>query len=397
MDKRWTKLFFGQVRIKIIGTRIESFLNLALRNDVDVWNIKRTGENSVVCVVKLEDIKKIRSLLKQTGCKLRIVQRKGGPFFLRKLVNKSGFVSGMIVFACILFLLSNMVWNVDVKGTDPKVEHEIRQVLNNLGVKKGKFQFTLPSPEELQYQITQRLDSVTWVGAKLEGTTYTFSVVEKQLPREKEGLTPRHLVSDTEATITDIYVEKGTPKVEPNDYVKKGQILVSGLIGEKDNQKVVPAKGKVWGETWYQSEVTVPLESTLKTRTGETYTKHAINIFGFHIPIWGFFAPDYEEADVETTESPFHFLKWTLPITYEKTTYYETEQVKRTYTKAEAAEEAKQLAKKDLKEKLGKKADIQSEKVLRQSVENGKVKLMIHYTVVEEITVPKNIIQQQGD
>jgi similar to stage IV sporulation protein len=394
MDKHWAKLFFGQVRIKIIGSRIERFLNRCLKEEVDIWNIRRTGENSVVCSVKLEDFKKVRTLLKQTGCKLRVIDRKGTPFLLRKLSTKSGFVSGMFIFVCILFLLSNLVWDVEVNGADPQVEHEIRQVLNDLDVKKGKFQFTLPPPEELQFQITQRLDSVTWIGAKLQGTTYTFSVVEKQLPREKEALTPRNLVSDTEAVVTDIYVEQGTPKVEPNDFVQKGDVLVSGNIGGEDGGKVVPAIGKVMGETWYVSEVNVPLDSTLKTYTGETYTKHAVTVFGFRIPIWGFSEPEFKKYDVETTETPLRFLKWTLPVAYEKTIYRQTEKVKREYTEKEAIKVAKQIGKTDLKEKLEKKAKIISENILRQSVENGKVMLKMRYTVIENISVPKNLIQQ---
>ena len=33
--------------------------------------------------------------------------------------------------------------------------------------------------------------------------------------------------------------------------VQEGQLLVSGLIGKEGESLQVPAKGEIWGETWY--------------------------------------------------------------------------------------------------------------------------------------------------
>ena len=39
-------------------------------------------------------------------------------------------------------------------------------------------------------------------------------------------------------------------------------MLVSGLIGSEEEKQKVGAKGKIYGETWYKSTVTVPLETS---------------------------------------------------------------------------------------------------------------------------------------
>ena len=39
---------------------------------------------------------------------------------------------------------------------------------------------------------------------------------------------------------------KGEPKVKPNQYVRPGDILVSGVIGTAETQQIVPAKGRCW-------------------------------------------------------------------------------------------------------------------------------------------------------
>ena len=47
---------------------------------------------------------------------------------------------------------------------------------------------------------------------------------------------------------------------EINDYVKPGDIIISGEIKLYDQVKdVTSAKGKVYGEVWYQTKVTYPL------------------------------------------------------------------------------------------------------------------------------------------
>lgn len=395
MDKRWLNLFFGQVEIKVTGNHVESFINHCLQNGVDMSNIKRVSEDSIVCTIRSEHVRQLRSLLRKSDAKFRVLDRRGMPFYLRKLSFKKGFVAGIVLFAAVLFVLSNMLWDVNVVGAGPKVEHEIRQVLNDVGVQNGKFHSSLPSAEDIQYAINDRVDKVAWVGASLDGTTYNFRVVEKEVPKEKKGLTPRNLVATKEAVVHDIYVEQGKAKVKPNDYVQKGDVLISGKIGDKDHRKIIPAKGKIFGETWYETTVSVPLSSKLKTYTGERTTKHAIEIFGVRIPYWGFYNSEYKQYDVKTKKTPVHFLGWELPIVFERKSYLQTEESKQSYTKKQAVEVAKQLGQKDLKAKLGKSDQIKSGKILRQSLENGKVKVLLYYTVIENIAAEKPLVKNK--
>lgn len=395
MNKRWTALFFGQVHIEVTGQNTERFINRCMENNISVTNIRRTNGNSIACTVQAEDVRKLRPLLRQSDCKLHILKKDGLPFFFKKILSKKGFLSGLLLFVVILFVLSNMLWRIDVIGATPKIEHDIRQVLEDIGVEPGAFQFKLPPPEDIQYAISDRVNKVAWVGASLNGTTYTFRVVEKEIPEEQKALTPRNLVADKEAVIHDIYVEQGKALVKENDYVQKGDVLIAGTIGDEDHKKVVPAKGKVRGETWYESRVTVPLETRLETNTGESYTKHTLAFFGVRIPFWGFSGPDFHQYRVKTKEIPLRIFGWTLPITYETTTYLESEQVKRTYSRKEAIQKAKQLGRKALKKKLSKDDHIRSEKILRRSRERGKVKVLIHYTVIEHITKEQPLLENK--
>lgn len=395
MAKHWLSFFFGQAVIKVIGDDVETFINRCLQNDVDISNIQRVSVHSIVCTVKTEDVGKLRMLLRESHCKFHVMNRKGIPFYLRKLSFKKGFVAGMVLFATLLFILSNMVWHIQVVGADPQVEQKVRQVLDDIGVKNGKFQPSLPAEEDIQYAINERVNKVAWVGVKLQGTTYTFRIVEKEVPEKKEGLTPRNLVAKKKAVIHEMYVEQGEPKVKADDYVKKGDVLVSGKIGDEDHHKIVPAKGKIRGETWYETSVTMPLSAELETYTGERTSEHAIEIFGLRIPYWGFLQPDYNDYDVKTNKTPWRILGWQLPIAFEKKTYLQTEKNQHTYTKKQAIQKAKKVGENDLQAKLGKDSEIKSGKILRQSMDNDKVKVLFYFTVIENIAAEKPLVKNK--
>ena len=290
MKNNWTNEISGYVRLGIDGAYPERFLNRCIENRIDVWGIKRISDEKIICYMKVEDAKKIRPLLRMTNCKVTFSHRHGLPFFMKRMTKRAGFVTGIIVFLLLLFVFSNMVWRVDVKGASPQVEHELRQVVEQMGIKRGTFQFSLPTVEVIQRDVTELVKGATWIGVRQKGTTFEFEVVEQQLPEEVERYSPRHLIAKKEAIIHKIFVEHGQAQVVPNDFVRKGDLLVSGFIGKEDSEEkeLVPAKAVVLGEVWYKSDVIVPLESSFTALTGEKKAKHSVSIYGFDIPVWGF-------------------------------------------------------------------------------------------------------------
>lgn len=72
-----------------------------------------------------------------------------------------------------------MLWKIDITGANPETEHQIRQHLNQIGVKKGRLQFTMLTPEKIQQALTKRVENITWVGIELNGTALHMKVVEK--------------------------------------------------------------------------------------------------------------------------------------------------------------------------------------------------------------------------
>lgn len=390
MKNKWLSFFSGTVQIEIRGPGIERFLNECMRKGIPLYQVRRKNGH-VLLFFRLSDVHALRRTIRNFECKASFTKRKGLPFLFQKSLRNSGFAIGFFAFFLILFLLSNMVWSINITGAKPETEHEIRKQLIEIGIKTGSLQFVAPTPEIIQKELTDRVSNITWIGVELKGTELQMKVVEKNEPEKEEYVSPQDIVAKKKAVITNVFVEKGVPLVSVNEHVREGQKLVSGIVG---NEKVA-AQGEILGETWYKSTVTVPFDTTFQVYTGKVKTVHRLSSSSFSIPFWGFFSPndEIEPTKTEKLTYPLHFLQFTLPISYEKEIIRETETSKRTYTEKQAIEAGIEMGKKDVEEKIGSEGKVISEKVLHQTSENGKVKLIILYQVIENIVKTTPIVQ----
>lgn len=392
MKNQWINFFYGIVKVTIRGKGMERFINDCIRNDIPVWNVRRE-EEALSFFIRLKDVHAIRSVARKNECKCYLKRKAGLPFLIQRSLKNSGFIIGFGLFFIVILLLSNMVWGIDIKGAKPSTEHLIKKELDAMGVKVGKLQFFIDDPDTIQRKLTNNIQELTWVGVELIGTNYHLEVVEKNEPEKITLSGPQHIVAKKKAIITKMYVEQGQPAVTIHEHVREGQILVSGFIGNEKNQQKVAAKAEIFGETWYRAEVIKPIETTFNVFSGKDIRKYYLKLGSFHVPVWGFNQEIFPSFEMEDDVRTVKFLKWSLPLGYVKEIYREKEVVKRSYSINEAKEAALNDGKKELQQKLGDEAEIKGQKVLHQSSENGKVKLIVLYQVIENIVKTTPIVQ----
>jgi len=394
MKNQWIEFLYGKVTVKVSGKGLERFINILTRNGHHIWHVKRHGTETVTFKMRVQDAMKIRRFARKSGCRISFLQRSGAPFLLRRLLKNSGFMLGAAAFLFIIFILSNMIWGIEIKGAKPATEYQIRKELDKMGVKIGKVQFLVENVEGIQRHLTDNVNALTWVGVELKGTTYHLQVVEKNEPKKPEQLSPQNLIAKKKAIIVKMFVETGQKVVDLNDHVEKGQLLVSGVYGQEDNPELTAAKGEVWGETWYKSHVELPLVTNFKVYNGKEKQKYSLLIGNFQIPVWGFGKNEFKNYETEQNVYKIHFLKWNLPISYIHKTIREQEEYQRSYTHKEAELNALELAKKQIKSQLDEDAMIKDEKILHKTIRNGKVILDIHFKIIENIAIGQPISKE---
>lgn len=397
MKNQWLNFYIGSVVVKISGKGLERCINNLTRNGLTIWDVRRQGVQSITFKINLNEVHKLRIYMRGSGCRAEFLKREGIPFFLKRLYHNSGILVGAFLFFIVILLLSNMVWGVKIDGADPATEYKIRKELDKIGIKTGKLQWSVDNVESIQRQLSNRIEEITWVGVELKGTTYHLQVVEKNEPKQPEYISPQHLVAKKKAVIVDMFVEEGQMVVDIHDSVEPGQLLVSGLIGKEGEMIEVPAKGKVWGETWYRTDVELPVKSTFQVYNGNEKRKFYLKAGNYSIPVWGFGKNEFKEYDVESNEKTVNFLKWKLPVSFVSDTIREKEQETRIYSKDEAIETALEMARSDIKSQLDEDASIKGENILHQSIDNGKVKLSVHFQIIENIAQGQPIIQGESE
>ncbi|SFD55238.1 similar to stage IV sporulation protein [Lentibacillus persicus] len=394
----------GYVTVLIKGARPELFFQKCTEQNIVVWNIKKHADDKCTGNVKLKDIASLRRLKRGTHYKLSFTDKHGYPFLMKKFIRKKEFLIGIILSLMLVFFLSNVIWEVEIAGVPKDIEEKITDKLSEYGVHQGAWALTLDSPSEIQQNLINDIPELLWVGVKQKGTSFLLEGVEKSIVEKKEIEGPRNLVAAKEGVIENMYVSKGLPQVNVNDYVKQGDVLVSGKIqfadeaeddDKNDRYELVTAEGEVIAKTWYETEVSIPLKANYEQLTGDYETEYHLKISDIQIPIWGFGDPDYTDVYREQHEKDLYFFKWKLPLSLMKTTLNEKQYFENERSRQEAVEVGIEQAKRELRLRLAPDAEITSENILQQTTENGKVKLILYIAVEENIV--KHEPLDQGD
>lgn len=398
MQKQWPRKIQGSLRVELTGPALERFINDALNRGIHISRIVWLSRNRIRLTLSVGDYFQLRPVLKGTRTKSRILEKKGLPFWWMRLRRRQFFLWGFLLFILMIFSLTSVIWSVEVEGNETVPSKEIVRLLQKEGVYIGQLKSRVPSNEEIQYRLQSGLPQVSWVGFRMEGTRAVVTVVEKKRvdEREQQGNGPIQLVARRNAMIYDIRVERGRPLVEVNEPVKKGQLLVSGWYGDPDQPdsgKLVGAKGKVMGEVWYDSTVTVPLAQKRKVYTGNREMAWFPYVGSRMIRIPFMFPESFQRYETIRTTHALQIRNRRLPFGWVEEERLEMKWVHQKLGVKQAIALGKERAREDLMAKMGEDGRILGEKILHPRVVDGKVIMKIHFDAVENIAVSQPILQ----
>lgn len=384
----------GTVTLHLTGPLLAELLDQLLKANIQIFNIRWVDKQKLELTISLKDFYAIRQYLRKTNTRMRIIHKGGFPFLLMRMQRRKAFVVGILFFITMIYVLSTLIWKVEVEGNERIPSQQILSFAANLGVYPGQWKPRLPDQEEFQNDLLEYFPQASWVGFRMEGTRAIITVVEKQDidEKEKEGEKgPVDLVSRRDAVIYDIHVERGRPMVEVNDVVKKGDLLISGAYGgdneagEEGKSRIVGAKGKVLGEVWYDSEVVVPLMNKRKVYTGNRSSTILPYVGSWMVRIPFLFSNPYDKYETIQHKKVLYLGKWPLPFGWVEEEYLEMKWAEQRLNQSEAIALGRERARSDLLSQIGPDGKIITEKVLHPRVVSGKVYIRIHFDVVEDI------------
>lgn len=301
----------GYVMIELKGRGLERFVNRAAQSGVPLWGIRRTAADAVTARTNIEGFYAMRPLLRGTGLRARILDKRGLPIALSRFRGREALLFGWILVVALLVAASRFIWYISVEGCDVVGEAQIIETLAELGVETGSPR-SATATFDLGGRIMQSDSRIAWAGVRLEGVILRVSIVEAApYAPEDAGDEPGSLFAKKDGVIARVLVEGGKAKVVAGDAVFAGQMLISGVIRNDELGYIVTrAKGKVIARVVYCVSASAGPLLRLPARAGEPEREMRVSLFGYAL---GGAEPGREEAVV----GRWRLTNCFLPLTFE--------------------------------------------------------------------------------
>ena len=279
------RLIFGFVEFEAKGGFPERFLNLCTVNGITLWQVQNDGVKVKACT-PIKAYKNIKKSARNSGMKIKIIRKRGLPFFIKNNRARVGVLVGLLFVICSLALSTCMLWNIEVTGNTKIKSEVLMESLNNNGVRIGVFKSKLDTIA-IENKLLDEYKDLSWVSINIFGTKAVLEVKENsEKPEMADDITPMNIVAKKDGQIVLVEGHKGANAVKEGDVVLKGDLLISGVtINADGSEKTIHATGKVFAKTLtnvYGECEAEKKENVLKS-SGNKYYLYAL---GGEIPLF---------------------------------------------------------------------------------------------------------------
>ena len=375
----------NKYRLKIKGKNPKRFIGYIINEKISLYDVEINNKDTIILV----DEEGYNKILKfKTSYKIELIDEYGA------IRCKNFIIKYKIFFICIIFgilfinLLSNIVFDIDIEHSKSEIRELVLNDLKEYGIEKYHFKVSYKEKEKIIKKILKKeTEKIEWLEIDSVGTKYIVKVEERIKNEPIVDNKTQHIVAKKKAMILEIHAESGDVVVKKNDYVEKGDILISGFI-KKDEEikKKTKAVGTIYGEVWYQVEISLPKVYKEIKYTNEKKKRLEVNFLSHNFLLF-----DLKPYKTYESESKTILSNKILPMSINYSTIKETKEIKKRYTGKDGEKEALKLAEEKLLKKLGVNDTIISKNILKKKEKDSKIIIDIFFKVKEDITDTKNI------
>ncbi len=368
----------NRVKIKITGKNPSTFLKELIAKKINIYELEKR-QKSILIIITIKDYKKI--IETKTTYHIEVIKYYG-LCKIKQLIKKYLFlIIVWIIGIGINYFLSTRIWKIEIINPNQKIVKIVKQDLKKMGIATFQKKRSYQLKEDIKKKILEKeKNHIEWIEIEEKGSKYIIKVEERKKNKEDSPCLPRNIVSKKKAIITNIQAEEGEILVKKNDYVEKGQILISGWIHNKE--EAVSKKcaiGKVLGETWYRVTIIVPTEKEKQYLTGRKKKTISLKIGNKEYHQFQKYST-YVKKEYNIIEEEI------IPLRFSFINYLESKTIRKKYSIDQINHIALKEAEKVIKGKLSGEEEILEKKVLKKTPINSKIKVDVFLKVKENIT-----------
>ena len=337
-------LIYGYVEILVQGENPERFLNLCKNRKIYMEKIRYTDDDRLTAQIRAADFRRLGPIRRKTGVHIRIIQKRGMPFFFFRNRKRKAFFAGLLLAGVLIFVMTGRIWNIHIEGNVRNSTETILDFLKEQGVSHGMSKKKVDC-SEIAASVRRKFSQVTWVSARIEGTRLLLEIREGISRKNiKEDITACDLTADKAGVITEMVVRSGIPVKKPGDICKKGELLVSGELHIMNDSQEIVRKEYVHADAdiYISRKISYYQEFPMKYQAEESVGKVKKGVyFRFGCFYLGLYRTAGQNQCCMMEEYPLRITEnLVLPVWIGKTKMREYRKTEKLYTEKEAVREA---------------------------------------------------------
>ena len=376
----------SKVLINIKGKNIDKFIKRINSKKIEILELKYISSEDINILIKKEDLKKLEKI--KTVYEIKIIDFKGLEKAKNIVLNSKYIIIFVLFFLIILYILSNIIFDINIITTDSKMKEILLEDLNNEGIKKYKFKKNYIEIEKIKKKILSNHKSdIEWIEIECIGTKYIIKYEPRIKNKKSKEIKKQNIISKYDALIKNMNITKGEIIKDVGTYVKKGDIIVSGEVKLNEELKeIIGARGNVYGEVWYNVKVKYPYKYYEERETGRKSKVLVIKFLNKKIELF-----NVKKYNKKIIEEKIILNNYLLPINISFENQKEIKVINKKYNENELIDESLKYSIKKIEKILKKDEYIYKYKVLNKSKNKNSLTLNIFFSVIKNITLYKNI------
>ena len=337
-------LIYGYVEILVQGENPERFLNLCKNRKIYMEKIRYTDDDRFTAQIRTADFRRLGPIRRKTGVHIRIIQKRGMPFFFFRNRKRKAFFAGLLLAGVLIFVMTGRIWNIHIEGNVRNSTETILDFLKEQGVSHGMSKKKVDC-SEIAASVRRKFSQVTWVSARIEGTRLLLEIREGISRKNiKEDTAACDLTADKAGVITEMVVRSGVPVKKSGDICKKGELLVSGELHIMNDSQEIVRKEYVHADAdiYISRKISYYQEFPMKYQAEESVGKVKKGVyFRFGCFYLGLYRTAGQNQWCMMEEYPLRITEnLVLPVWIGKTKMREYRKTEKLYTEKEAVREA---------------------------------------------------------
>lgn len=385
------------IHLRVEGALLERLLQRALQEGAHFASVRRAGRRAITIATDARSADMLGALCRRYGLNCRVL-RRGGLTALKDLLRARWTLAPglLLCAACCVFALSH-IWWVDVRFTGSCAQlgdrSEILSCLDAAGVKAGMSAAALQT-ERLQKQLMAQAGNYSFIGVRRQGVRLLVEASPEVPAPELYALErARDLVAARDGVIESIAVRAGEACVRPGDTVRAGQLLIRGEE-DRSSEETAPVRalGEVVARCWFEGSAEGALECRETRRTGRSAECCQLKLMGLSVPLTQ--SPSFSSHESQREILPIGGLF--LPLEIERTTFFETAEVRTAADAALLNAQLETLARSDALRRLPGAAQYEianSWTDARQ--EDGRLRVRAVYEIYTDIAVTRDALIEE--